>query len=233
MLNPQFNFMDRVCPDRQLGWRRADWIKTKNDYGHFNTAAGAFLPKLGAMFLFAFLIFTTPIKQIIDNVRVKSNAYKTMKYNRMVDDMFFYDLSYTINIICYIFVVVCTYMLFLTAPTADNLLLNVLALQFLIEVDNILCDTVLSDIDKKRLKDKMMLSYLLDGEQLETEWDDASCYCVKSTISYAGEVMGMGFFPCPEGWFCGFFDRLNSWLTVGTLIYYCSWLLCPLVAYCL
>ena len=70
---------------------------------------------------------------------------------------------------------------------------------------------------KKHLKDKMMLSYLLDGEQWESEWKTGRCYCCKTWLSLVGEIMGVGLCSCPNVSVC---DTLNSWLTIGSLIYY-------------
>ena len=57
-----------------------------------------------------------------------------IKFSYMCEDIFFYRMSYTINLFCYGIIMITTYLLFLTGPTADNLLLNSIALQFLVEI---------------------------------------------------------------------------------------------------
>merc|ERR1739841_416445 len=76
-------------------------------------------------------------------------------------------------------------------------LLDVLALQFLLEIDDILYNHAITPYQAKVIKDKMMMSYLIDGERLDTEFDDQSCYLCKSSLSMLAEIMGMGFCPLP------------------------------------
>lgn len=82
-------------------------------------------------------------------------------------------------------------MLFIVAPTADNLLLNVIALQFLIDIDNICYASVMDDATKERLVKKMMLCYLQNGEKTYDDAHEAKkCASCKWIISHALAVVG-------------------------------------------
>lgn len=87
---------------------------------------------------------------------------------------FFYRKSYLINLWCYIFIVLTTYMLFISQPCASDLLLNVIALQFLINIDDELNSFLLDDGVKEHLKQKFLLSYIQNGEKTPAESEKTS-----------------------------------------------------------
>merc|ERR1712072_584224 len=100
------------------------------------------------------------------------DVFKTLAYSYMTEDLVFYRISFTINLFCYGMIMITTYLLFITGPTADNLLLNSIALQFLIEVDDLCYQAVMTEGNRDSLVQKMMLSYIQNGEKPSTCVDD-------------------------------------------------------------
>lgn len=170
--------------------------------------------RVGAFFLFLFLLVATPVGDIVNAcMGVMPAEYQTLKYSHMTEDVFFYKVSYTINMLCYISIIGTTYLLFLTSPTADNLLLNVIALQFLIDVDNIVYEAVMDETTKSNLVQKMLLSYIQNGEKtVEQAHVEPRCGICKYIV---------GFF---LGRVAGYF---------GVIVYGFSWFAPFVVAYCL
>lgn len=97
-----------------------------------------------------------------------------------------------INLLCYNSIVFTTYMLFVASPTASDLLLNVVALQFLIDVDDFCYQTVMGDSDKNRLKQKMLLCYIQNGEKSheEAKKNMGTCRGIKDILSKVTKVAG-------------------------------------------
>lgn len=192
----------------------------------------SYLDQAGALFLFFFLIISTPMDDIayaclhglkwgsvpeldLDDNPVEiidpngvdgemivkmvprwspgefTDAYHTLKYSWMCDDTFFYKLSYILNLFCYAMVILCTYLLFIVSPTADNLLLNVLALQFLLDVDNICYDGVMDGATKYQLVEKMLLCYIQNGEKSSKDAHEAkNCAGCKYLIAKIFQIIG-------------------------------------------
>merc|ERR1711981_138381 len=120
------------------------------------------LSRLGAAMHFIFLQVSTPITDAYNACAgvALPESYNTLKYSYMCEDIFFYRMSYTVNLFCYGIIMITTYLLFLTGPTADNLLLNSIALQFLVEIDNLAYQAVMTDHVKYQLVQKMLLCYI-------------------------------------------------------------------------
>lgn len=174
-------------------------------------AAGKIEVRLGCFFLFLFLLVSTPMGEIVSAAQGNfPESMLVVKYSYMTDGIFFYEISFMLNVFCFGNVLFLTYLLFITAPTVDNLLLNVLALQFLVDVDNIVCDAVLDDQTKERLIEKFCLCYIQNGEknEHETELDESG---LKFVIHYVLSIV----------------------VLFGVAIYYIGWLFPFVVTYCL
>lgn len=180
------------------------------------TLAAWWLPRLGASFLFIFLQVSTPIGDAYEACASDTmpDDYDTLKYSYMCQDIWLYRVSFTINLFCYAVIMITTYLLFITGPTADNLLLNSIALQFLIEVDDMCYQAVMTEGNRDRLVQKMLLSYIQNGEKPSTIVDDN------------GDGMGGNFKDVLDvvlGTYVGYFAALCYWVIfiMPAVIYVC------------
>merc|ERR1712098_416892 len=88
-------------------------------------------------------------------------------------------------------ILVTTYLLFMSAPTVYNLLLNVIVVNFLIEVDNIAITTVIDEKVKEKMVAKMVLWYIVEGEKQQEDMGDVDFYYVKLVLgTLFGNVAG-------------------------------------------
>lgn len=178
------------------------------------TAAMWWLPRLGAMMLFIFLQVSTPIGDAYDACASDTmpEVFATLAHSYMTEDLVFYRVSFTINLFVYGMIMITTYLLFITGPTADNLLLNSIALQFLVEVDNICYMVLMSESTKNELVQKMKLCYIQNGEKPTSEIEKShSGEQVKNIISVV------------VGTYLGYIAAFMYWLAfiMPVFVYFC------------
>lgn len=130
--------------------------------------------KLSASMLFLYLLVATPLKESVTKVLNGENdeAYLLMKFSRFCNDMVFKMVSPVINLVSYISIAITTYLLFLSNPDIDQLLLNAIAVSFLIDVEEKAIDIALGDELRERMIAKMTLWYMLEGELPEPEAEE-------------------------------------------------------------
>merc|ERR1711977_707765 len=101
----------------------------------------------------------------------------------------------------------------MSAPQVDQLLLNVIAVNFLIEVDNIAITTVIDEKVKSRMVAKMVMWYIVEGEKSEDEMESAA------NFYYLKLILG------------SLFGSVAGW--IGIMIYTLSWFQPILVYACM
>lgn len=140
------------------------------------------------------------------------DIFDTLAYSYMTEDLVFYRISFTINLFCYGMIMFTTYLLFITGPTAENLLLNSIALQFLIEVDNLCYTAIMSESLKDQLVKKMTLCYIQNGEKPENEVE----------VSHSG-AMVKGIISVVMGTYVGYVAAFMYWMafTMPAFIFFC------------
>merc|ERR1711964_673953 len=141
--------------------------------------------------------------------RWRRRQFFLIKHSRFCEDTFFKKTAPVINLLCFGTILVTTYLLFMSAPQVDQLLLNVIAVNFLIEVDNICITTVIDDKVRERMVAKMVLWYICEGEKSEEEMGQTDFY-------YPKLILGT------------LFGKVAGW--VGIAIYSLSWFM-PLLVY--
>lgn len=139
--------------------------------------------KMCSAFLLLYLLVETDVKDFVVGIAVGnvSENRRIMKFSRFTEDVFFMSLSPALNLLCFIFIMSTTYVLFLISPGVHELLLNVVAVNFLISVDDAFLGVLVDEESQRDMSQKMLLMYLVSGEQTieETENMDLRCAICK------------------------------------------------------
>lgn len=163
--------------------------------------------RVAMVFLFLFLVISTDVSEalaVCESYDALPDNYHTLRFSYLCEDTFFWKLSYPINLMCYIQIVVTTYLIFVTSPEMSDLIKDVVAVQFLIEVDNIAYTAVVDHSVQENLVQKMCLCYIQNGEKPESITEDSeSCSMLKDVLEVTF-VKALGY--------------------VGYLLYYVSYL---------
>lgn len=164
--------------------------------------------KLSGMMLYLFLLVATPVADLVASIYAggKDEDYYLIKHSRFCEDTFFKETAPVINLLCFGTILITTYLLFMSAPEVDQLLLNVIAVNFLIEVDNICITTVIDTRVKDRMVAKMVMWYIAEGEKTEDDMTEVDFYWVKKLVgALFGNVAGWaGIFIYTISWFLPF-----------------------------
>lgn len=116
-----------------------------------------------------------------DEEDASTSPYQIMKHSPMAADPVFFELGDFWNLTCYCLIVVATYVLMQASGSLDNVLKDIIAVNFLVELDNLVCQVVLTDTHVEYLEAKLLLSYVMYGERTKAEVDalqgggDAGC----------------------------------------------------------
>jgi len=114
----------------------------------------------------------TPLQvQAIENDEedASTSPYQIMKHSPMAADPVFFELGDFWNLTCYCLIVVATYVLMQASGSLDNVLKDIIAVNFLVELDNLVCQVVLTDTHVEYLEAKLLLSYIMYGENTKQE----------------------------------------------------------------
>lgn len=105
-----------------------------------------------------------------DEESMKSNSpFRIAKHSHMTADPSFYELGDVWNLSCYCLIVSATYVMMQASGTLDNVLKDIIAVNFLIELDNLVCQIVLTDTHLEIIEAKLILAYLIYGERTDEE----------------------------------------------------------------
>jgi len=127
----------------------------------------------------------TPIDN--DEEDASTEPYQIMKHSPMSADPVFFELGEFWNLTCYCLIVVATYVLMQASGSLDNVLKDIIAVNFLIELDNLVCQVVVTDTHLEYFEAKLMLSYIMYGERTMEEVSEAelggnqSCFLMLRT----------------------------------------------------
>jgi hypothetical protein len=104
-----------------------------------------------------------------DEEDASTSPYKIMKHSHMAADPVFFELGDFWNLTCYCLIVVATYVLMQASGSLDNVLKDIIAVNFLVELDNLVCQVVITDTHLEYFEAKLLLAYLMYGERNMSE----------------------------------------------------------------
>lgn len=162
-------------------WKKVDGRFVYNPEGNPTLCPqiSFFATKLCSAFLLLYLLVETDVKDFVYGIAVGEQKLdrRIMKFSRFTEDVFFMSLSPALNLLCFIFIMSTTYVLFVISPGVHELLLNVVAVNFLISVDDAFLGVVADEEVQREMSQKMLLMYLVSGEQTKEETENMDLRC--------------------------------------------------------
>merc|ERR1712096_553167 len=138
--------------------------------------------KLSTFFLFCFIMsllsdeagFTWLHARV--TTRVRNQRQRLFVFNRMTRRAWGFNMSTTMNKMCYSTLIGAIFCTFLIYDKVRELLLSSVAMQFIIEADEVFANVVFAEGERDRLRKRLLLRWLLEGEKTPTDVTNNFCY---------------------------------------------------------
>merc|ERR1712096_12124 len=108
--------------------------------------------------------------------RLENQKQQLVVFNRMTRRAWGFHMSTTMNKMCYGCLIGAIFCTFLIYDKVRDLLLSSVAMQFIIEADVVFAGIVFLDAEREKLRKRLLLRWLLEGERPPQDVQNNFCY---------------------------------------------------------